>query len=437
MLSREDNEFLCRVGPGTPMGDLMRHYWIPAVFPADVPEPDCPPVRLRLLGEDLIAFRDTNGKVGLVANNCPHRGASLFFGRNEEAGLRCVYHGWKFDVDGTCLDMPNEPAESDFKHKVKATAYPCIERGGVIWTYMGPAGHQPPDLPGFLSNRLPPDHVFVTVRVQQSNYLQALEGGYDSTHVGFLHSRLDGGLNNRNSGAASAQRFMTQDKRPKFATVDTDFGVMIGSRRSTGGEEVYWRINLFLMPFYHMSPGAPTGLQRWSGWVPIDDENTLRWVVAWQADRPITEADLAPYREGDSPSWGLLTPEDYAPSNLLPGGRWRTKASLANDYFIDRTAQRTRTFTGIPGFLTQDQAVTESMGPIMNRRGEHLGSADLGIIAARRRLANAARSLRAEGSAPVGSLSPEDYCVNSASVMLPRDADWVEGVMPAVRFEKG
>src|SRR5688500_9834747 len=154
MLSKEENELLCRTGPGTPMGELFRRFWLPALLPSELPAPDCPPVRLRLLSEDLVAFRDTAGKVGILAANCPHRGASLFFGRNEENGLRCVYHGWKFDVAGNCVDMPNEPAESNFKHKIKATAYPAREFGGMIWIYMGPPDLQP-ELPQFESAMVP------------------------------------------------------------------------------------------------------------------------------------------------------------------------------------------------------------------------------------------------------------------------------------------
>src|ERR1043166_9757388 len=153
MLSPADNEYLCRIGPKTPMGDLMRQYWMPAIRSDELPAPDCSPLRVRLLGESLIAFRTTSGKVGLIQNACPHRGASLFFGRNEEEGLRCVYHGWKFDCSGQCVDMPSEPAESNFKTKIKATAYPCIERNNIVWTYMGPRETPPPlpDHPGNLS----------------------------------------------------------------------------------------------------------------------------------------------------------------------------------------------------------------------------------------------------------------------------------------------
>src|SRR5689334_15961093 len=187
MLSREDNELVTRVGPGTPMGSLMREYWLPAMLSSEVPAPDSDPVRVMLLGEKLIAFRDTNGKIGLIQNHCPHRGASLFFGRNEESGLRCVYHGWKFAADGTCVDMPNEPAESDFKHKVRATAYPCKERGGIIWAYMGPPERQP-ELPDLEWAIVPEDQRYISKRLQETNYAQAMEGGIDSSHVSFLHN---------------------------------------------------------------------------------------------------------------------------------------------------------------------------------------------------------------------------------------------------------
>src|SRR5947209_7055671 len=168
MLSRDDNELLCRIGPGTPMGNLMRQYWIPAALSSELPEPDGAPVRIRLLGENLIAFRVSSGAVGLVQNQCPHRGTSLFYGRNEDDGLRCVYHGWKYDVTGRCVDMPNEPPETQFKDRIRHLAYPCEERGGVIWTYMGQARPAPPlpDLPWFL---VPERQRFFTKRLQENN----------------------------------------------------------------------------------------------------------------------------------------------------------------------------------------------------------------------------------------------------------------------------
>src|SRR6478672_3318758 len=186
MLSKTDNETVCQVGRGTPMGELMRQYWVPALLARELPMPDSDPVRVLLLGEKLIAFRDSNGRVGLIQNHCPHRGASLFFGRNEESGLRCVYHGWKFDVDGTCVDMPNEPAESDFKHKIKAVAYPCVERNGIVWTYMGPR-QAPPPLPDLEANNLPEGEYSVGAILRECNYLQGLEGDIDTSHFSFLH----------------------------------------------------------------------------------------------------------------------------------------------------------------------------------------------------------------------------------------------------------
>jgi len=169
MLSREDNELLCRVGPGTPMGNLMRQYWVPAALSSELPERDGAPVRIRLLGENLIAFRTTSGAVGLLQNHCPHRGTSLFFGRNEEEGLRCVYHGWKFDVTGACVDMPSEPAESNFKNKVRAKAYRTHERSGIIWAYMVPDEKTPPSLPELEANMLPEDQIAVTVLHRANN----------------------------------------------------------------------------------------------------------------------------------------------------------------------------------------------------------------------------------------------------------------------------
>src|SRR3989440_950328 len=174
MLSVKDNDYLCRVGPGTPVGDLMRQYWLPALLSEELPSPDCPPQRMRLLGENLIAFRVTSGKVGVIQNACPHRGASLFFGRNEEEGLRCVYHGWKFDCEGQCVDMPSEPAESNFKAKIKATAYPCVERNGIIWTYMGTRS-TPPPLPDLEANLAPEGAGLVRKMVIECNYMQGLE----------------------------------------------------------------------------------------------------------------------------------------------------------------------------------------------------------------------------------------------------------------------
>jgi len=191
MLPREENDMLTQVSPDKPMGQLMRRYWLPALLASEIPEPDSPPVRVRLLGEDLVAFRDTQGRIGLLDEHCPHRGTSLFFGRNEECGLRCIYHGWKMDVDGKVLDTPAEPADSTLKNKVRQNAYPCREAAGMIWTYMGPRDKQPL-LPAYEWMNMPAEKIYVSKSIQECSWLQGLEGECDSSHLSFLHRSLIG-----------------------------------------------------------------------------------------------------------------------------------------------------------------------------------------------------------------------------------------------------
>src|SRR6266850_6133046 len=270
MLSREDNELLCRVGPGTPMGNLMRQYWIPAARSDELPAPNAPPLRVRLLGESLIAFRVTSGKVGLVANSCPHRGASLFYGRNEAEGLRCVYHGWKFDVTGACVDMPSEPLESNFSQKVRAVTYPCVERGGLIWAYLGPRP-TPPPMPELEATMLAESRIQVYQR--ECNWMQALEGDIDTGHTVYLHL---GSVDASEVPPDSWARYALADRAPRYEVTDTDFGVMYGAYRPAEADTNYWRIANFLFPFYAMVPTGVLGLEvRVRAWVPMDDGHTL------------------------------------------------------------------------------------------------------------------------------------------------------------------
>src|SRR5262245_46957156 len=247
MLKREENELVTRVGPGTPMGNVMRRYWMPAMLTSEVPGPDSDPVRVRLLGENLIGFRDTNGQVGLVAENCPHRGASLFFGRNEEAGIRCVYHGWKFDVTGQCIDMPNEPAESDRKTKVRAVAYPTAEKAGIGWPYLGRAARKPP-LPDYESMRALAGQTWVSKSFQNCNYLQAMEGGLDTSHSSFLHRDLSReGLSNPR----------VRSTAPRLEVLNTDYGYMYASiRHLPADKQNFVRIYHYVMPFYQLRAGG-------------------------------------------------------------------------------------------------------------------------------------------------------------------------------------
>jgi phenylpropionate dioxygenase-like ring-hydroxylating dioxygenase large terminal subunit len=376
------------------MGELFRRFWLPALLPSELPRPDCDPIRFRVLGEDLIAIRDTNGKPGFLAQHCPHRGASLFFGRNEESGLRCVYHGWKFSVDGTCVDMPNEPAESDFKSKVRALAYPAQEYAGLIWIYMGPPGKQPP-LPRYQwCTRPDADQTSATKWMQESNYAQALEGNIDSSHVGFLHKTFDHPTF-RTGGRLENTQQVT-------ATRETDFGFVYGARRGAADSQYYWRVTTYAMPtFTQIASQSRAGNGIFI--IPRDDES--HWWIT------VTPPRLPDDPERPDPSLqGLLTGTaiaDPATLGVIPG-TWRRVRNKDNDYMIDRQMQRTHNFTGLPGNRAQDQAVTESMGALMNRANEHLGAADTAIIVMRRVLMRMAKRLQ-EGTEPELVQHPERF----------------------------
>jgi len=416
MLSTKDNETVTRVGPGTPMGTLMRQYWVPALLSRELPSPDSDPVRVLLLGEKLIAFRDTNGKVGLLQNHCPHRGASLFFGRNEEAGLRCVYHGWKFDVSGQCIDMPNEPAESNFKTKVKATAYPCRERGGIVWTYMGPRA-TPPSLPDLEANMLPDGDWQVNATLRSCNWLQGLEGDIDTSHLGFLHF---GARDPEKTIPRTFDYYTIKERQPRYEVVDTEYGAMYGAYRPAHDNQDYWRIAQFLFPFYVMIPSFVLGLQVMArAWVPMDDEHMMFYGMSAKSRRPPANPARGGVRPNRTGMEGLANTTDWL-------GRNRLAANAENDYLIDREWQRNKgDFTGIAGVPTQDQAITESMGPILDRRGEHLGTSDSMVIRVRSRLIDAARAVAEHGLTPPGVDNPDIYRVRSGGVFLPQGADWL------------
>jgi phthalate 4,5-dioxygenase oxygenase subunit len=407
MLSKENNELITRVGPGTPMGQTMRRYWMPAALASELPEPDCPPVRVRLLGEDLVAFRDTNGQVGLIQENCPHRGASLFFGRNEEAGIRCVYHGWKFDTSGACVDMPNEPPESNFKHKVRSTTYPTAEKAGIIWAYMGPPEKQPP-VPNLEWMRAPEGWCRVSKTFQDSNYLQGLEGGLDTSHSSFLHRTLDPeGL--RNPRARSTH--------PRLEVLTTDYGYMYSSIRHLPDENKnYVRLYHYVMPFYQIrAADVDEDNRAMHGhiWVPIDDEHTYVFNYMCNKDRPL------PYEEWQEQEHRAgRGVQDYIP------GTFKLKLNKSNDWGLDREIQRTTNFPGIVGVNTQDMALQETMGAIFDRSQERLGTADTAIIFMRKLLMQAAKDVM-EGDDPLGTQG-EGADVRPAEMILPADVHWYE-----------
>jgi phthalate 4,5-dioxygenase len=414
MLSAQDNEAVTRVGRGTPMGELMRQYWVPAMLSSELPRPDCPPVRVLLLGEKLIGFRDTGGKVGLLANNCPHRGASLFYGRNAGCGLRCVYHGWKFDVSGRCVDMPSEPPDSNFKDKVRAIAYPCQERGGVVWTYLGPR-ENPPPLPDLEATQLPEERTSAIAIARDCNWLQGLEGDIDTAHIGFLHF----GSEEAEDQVPGTFRYYTlADRAPKYAVLDTDYGSMYGAYRPAGPGQYYWRIAQFLFPFWTMTPTGLLGHQIVArAWVPMDDEHMIMFMMMPRLD---------PERLAARARGGVRM------AKMLPNttgwlGRFRLEANEDNDYQMDRDAQeRDEEYSGIAGIHLQDQAITESMGPIYDRTQEHLGSSDAMVIRVRRRLIAAAKALALDGTLPASVDQPEVYRQRSGGVILDEGADWIE-----------
>jgi phthalate 4,5-dioxygenase len=404
MISAQDNETLTRTGPGTLMGGLFRRYWLPAVLASEIPEPDCPPVRVKLLGEPLIAWRDSEGRIGLMEEFCAHRGVSLWFGRNEDCGLRCPYHGWKYDVTGQCVDLPSEGADGPMRKRIKLKAYPCLELGGVVWTYMGPPELKP-ESPGIEWAHVPAERRFVSKRLQESNYLQAMEGGIDSSHVSFLHS---GALKRDPLFVGSkGNEYNERDLMPEFDIVDFPGGLLIGARRNAEGDRFYWRITPWIMPAHTIIPpraGHPLGAHVW---VPIDEEHCWAWSINYHPRRALTREEVQAMNDGK----GIHV--QYVPGTFVP------LQNKHNNYLIDRESQKSgETFSGVHGIAMQDASLQESMGPIQDRTREHLCPTDRGIVLARKKLLDAARASREGKSVP--ALRADEQRVRSCSIELPR-----------------
>ena len=415
MLTREENELVTNTNPGTPMGELFRRFWLPVLLSSELPGPDCDPMRVRVLGEDLIAFRDTDGRPGLVDAYCPHRGAPMFFGRNEESGIRCVYHGWKFDVEGTCIDLPNAPEGETFKNKVTITAYPTVDKGDLIWAYMGPKDKQPP-LPGFDWLDMPTSHRYVSKFRLECNYLQAMEGDYDPSHGMFLHTTLDNNQSNpayglTGAGTVDQSQFRatrTLKQLGDFGHSESDSGLIFTTVRMLPDGRKVANASPWMMPIFPTAGQSGAGTYASNIRVPIDNTSLMFYRLRWRYD-PIPEKELWYYK-----SSGYTFPE------LIPG-TWKTKANVFNDYDIDRVAQRNYSFTGIKSFPLQDIAMMENQwGPIAERTKEHLTSSDVQIIGVRRRLIKLARELM-EGKEPVAPWKPEAFKYHIASVIVSAD----------------
>jgi phthalate 4,5-dioxygenase oxygenase subunit len=409
-MTPETAELLIRTGQGTPMGNLMRRYWVPVLLSAEIAAPDGAPVRVKILGEKLLAFRDTQGRAGLVSEFCAHRGASLFLGRNEEGGIRCSYHGWKYDITGQCVDLPQVPS---LCAKMKIAAYPCIERGGVVWAYLGPPEKKPapPEVEWCL---VPESHRYVTKRLQETSYLQAMEGGIDTSHVSWVHRyEVDKDPMHKHSKALD---YIKADSNVVFDIEEVSHGLTLYGRRLGDAESHYWRITQWIFPWFTLIP--PFGPHALGGhvWVPIDDENCWAWSINWLADRPLPAEELEAMKAGR----GIHV--KYVPGTFTP------LAHKGNDWLIDREAQKNReSFSGVDGFSIQDASLQESMGPIQNHASEHLIPTDKAIVMARRMLERAARDL-SQGIEPP-ALDAAAQRVRAASVLLDRKIhapDWAK-----------
>lgn len=421
MLTDDRNRFVTETGAGTPMGDLFRRYWIPFLLSEEIAERGCPPVRVTLLSERLVAFRDSNGEIGLIEEFCAHRRVSLWFGRNEEGGIRCPYHGWKFDVHGTCLEIPSEPEDSTFRHEVSLTSYPCVERGGIVWTYMGPAEHKP-EPPAFEWVTVPENQRYHTKRLQDSNFLQALEGGIDSSHVGFLHTgelRSDP-LHHGSKGSD----YHLSDRKPRFEVKESAGGLNMGVRRNAGDDKYYWRVTPWIMPWYTIVPPYGDNPLHGHAWVPIDDETCFAWTFSYHPSRPLSDLELSVMTEGGS-----------LHVSQIPG-TFRPVANRDNDYLIDRDAQKAGTSSsGVKGIAMQDASIQESMGRVADRSRENLVLTDRGIALARRQLLKAAEELE-QGTHPPG-LTAEAQAVRSASFELDRAIPFDEAPGEPTRVKPG
>jgi phthalate 4,5-dioxygenase len=415
-MKSQDNERLTKVGPGTPMGNLLRHYWMPALLEEEVAEPDGVPVRLRLLGEDLVAFRDTKGRVGIIEAYCAHRRAHLFFGRNEECGLRCIYHGWKYDVDGKCVDIPSEPEGAELlKPKANRVAYRTAVRGGVVWVYMGPKGF-PAEPPNFEWSTLPARQRTATKRLQRSNWAQAVDGSIDNSHVSFLHSRRV-----PIPGRKPLPPFWTDDRHPVFEIKEKPGGLLIGARRKINADpgSYFWSITQFMMPFHQMfsqvtdAPDSSKSNINGHTFVPIDDDNTWVWSFSANPHREYTDKELE-WHGGRDGYWGPVD-ENYMP-----------RMNIYNDYGIDRAAQRDGLYSGIGSVPDQDAAVQESMGRIVDRSLELLGHSDRALITFRRRILQMAEDC-AKGNPPEASKHGDWFNVRPATVILNRGVPFDQG----------
>ena len=401
----DKTDVLIHTNADTPMGALLRRYWIPAMLSEEIPDADCPPVRVKLLGEKLLGFRDTKGRPALIREFCAHRGVSLFFGRNEECGIRCAYHGWKYDIHGQCVDLPSHPAMAK---RVKIPAYPCIEQGDIIWAYMGPPELMP-EPPGLEWSLVPASHRYVSKRLQECNYLQAMEGGIDTSHVSYVHRyEFDADPSLTIDGHMPSKKYIVGDPNVVFQTREMPNGLTIFGRRNGEEDSYYYRITQWIFPWFTLVP--PTGMRSIGGhmWVPIDDENCWTWNINYYPDKPLM---------ADERAWMIEGAGIHGPA--IPGTYFPV-ANKQNNYLIDRKAQKeNRAYSGVFNLAIQDASLQESMGPIQDRSIETLVGTDAAIIKVRDLLHSACKNLE-NGTVPP-ALDAKSQRVRSASVLIKKE----------------
>lgn len=387
MLSREDNLLICQTGPGTPGGELQRRYWQPVALSEEVP-PGSAPLPVRILSEDLTLFRDEHGQLGLVDLHCAHRAADLSYGRIEDGGLRCLYHGWLYDVGGNCLEQPGEPAGSNFKDKVKLRAYPCQEKAGIVFAYMGPG--EPPLLPTYEFLEIGDAHRIVTKIYHECNFQQGNEGNIDPQHLSFLHFFLredpkeigEGITGKVQGGGVTANKLFGDDQAPTIEIEETDYGIRIYAVRDTDDGNDYVRVTNFIYPNLASFPAFP-GVYGVNWHVPIDDTHHWKFMIMIAPNFPLPKEMIGPTLFD-----GL-------------GADYRSVRSSRNRYLQDREEMKRRSFIGLgPSFAVHDMWATEGEGPIQDRTTEHLGYTDKAVALARKLLIKAVRDVRETGQAP-------------------------------------
>ena len=405
MLTAEENDLLTRTGPATRMGQYFRRFWQPVALSSELVEPDGAPLRVEIMGERLVLFRDSEGAIGLIDSRCPHRGADLFFGRNEECGLRCVYHGWKFGIDGKAMDLPNVPKGARHHDTIHVQAYPTREFGGFVWAYLGPAAEKLPEVPQLEFGRVAVENRYVTKQLLECNWAQIMEGDLDTSHFSFLHMPAPSVPSDENPDAPADTRrlrWIRRDPMPQFQIKQHEVGFVIGGARAADDGERYWRMTQYMLPAHGTGPSAMPG-ETYFGFtlVPVTDEACWIYTYAWNPEREIGKAERAKLKQGH----GIMA---------KLGADYRPLKNRSNDFMIDRDDQKHRSFTGVKGLAEQDAMIQQSQGFIADRTRENLTATDAAIVRFRRTVMQSAQAL-ADGEEPNAPWCHDHYTTRPGS----------------------